>query len=209
MAKNIYRGREFKFYDELMSFQQALLDDFNQLHPKFTGLYQPTGLPPHTPDALNVNLLKYQLSGPVTPLTCLEQTTNPENYPATFKEINRLFPECNLVAYSLLSPHSIIRRHHDHENKYGNTIKIHIPLIVPEGDLGLEVEGETVDWSDLFAFSHQLLHSVWNNTDYHRLVFMLDLPRELCGLPPGEPININKKVEPFPKTWIENLQIAS
>jgi aspartyl/asparaginyl beta-hydroxylase (cupin superfamily) len=86
-----------------------------------------------------------------------------------------------------MAPNTVLNRHTGPENRTGRFIRIHIPLIVPEGDVFLEVNGEEVKWDDLFGFNNQFVHSAYNNTDQYRLVFLLDLDREFIGMSPGEP----------------------
>jgi hypothetical protein len=215
VLKNIYRGPEFKYYNELMNLRAGLLDDFLKLHPNFENLANfedsdLTGYPPQTPGAMKVSILKYQLSKEPTPYTSLTPTTEKfgltgQDYPTAWQSIILRFPECNVAGYSVMFPHSIIKRHYDYENEAGDLVRIHIPLIVPHGDLGLEVEGETVTWSDLFAFSNQKIHSAWNFTDHPRVVFIIDLPRAICDIPMGQPLDDKKYVAPFLKTVSEAL----
>jgi hypothetical protein len=210
VLKNIYRGPEFKYYNELMNLRAGLIEDFLKLHPNFENLDFPAGLPPQTPGAMKVSILKYQLSKEPTAYTSLSATTEKfgftgQDYPTAWQGIILRFPECNLAGYSVMAPHSIIKRHYDYENESGNLVRVHIPLIVPQGDLGMEVEGETVDWSDLFVFSNQKIHSAWNFTDHTRLVFIADLPRSICDIPMGQPLDDKKYVAPFSKTISEAL----
>ena len=60
---------------------------------------------------------------------------------------------------------------------------------MPEGDIFLECEGEEIDWSDIFAFDNSLIHSAYNLTPHLRLIFMIDVRRELLGLEPGMSFN--------------------
>ena len=97
--------------------------------------------------------------------------------------------DCPILNYSILAPRSAILRHTGPENRSGRFIRIHIPLIVPEGDVFLEVDGEEVTWKDLFGFNNQYAHSAYNLTDEWRLIFLIDIDRQRAGLPPGEPYN--------------------
>ena len=126
-----------------------------------------------------------------------------EKYP-TMVSIVEHFGLDNLgtVSYSVLEANGIIARHTGIENRAGKFIRYHIPLIVPEGDLGMEVNGEIVDWSEPFGFNNQIIHSVWNDTNYRRLVLMIDLRRSHIGLPDAAPWSkrTNIRAVPFPKT---------
>ena len=69
------------------------------------------------------------------------------------------------------------------ENRDGRTLRIHIPLLVPPGDIFFEVEGVEVDWSDLFGFNNQHIHSAFNLTPKRRLVYLIDITTEKLGIP--------------------------
>lgn len=109
--------------------------------------------------------------------------------PTAFKLMQEYGEDCPILNYSIIAPKSAILRHTGPENRSGRFIRIHIPLIVPEGDVFLEVDGEEVTWKDLFGFNNQYAHSAYNLTDEWRLIFLIDIDRERAGLPPGEPHN--------------------
>ena len=111
---------------------------------------------------------------------------NPEAFP-TMKKIAEHYKErCPILEYSILPAQSIIERHIGIENKKGENIRIHIPLIVPKGDLFLEAQGEEVDWQHPWGFNNQYMHSAHNNTDEHRLIMLIDLKRTYVGIPPAK-----------------------
>jgi len=111
---------------------------------------------------------------------------NPDAFP-TMKGISEHYGDiCSMIMYSILPAQSIIERHTGHENAEGQNIRIHIPLIVPEGDLFLEAQGEEVDWLHPWGFNNQYIHSAHNNTDEHRLIMVIDLKRTYCGIPPAK-----------------------
>jgi Aspartyl/Asparaginyl beta-hydroxylase len=95
--------------------------------------------------------------------------------------------DCMIANYSSLGPHSTIKRHTGNENRSGEFVRVHIPLVVPDGDVYFEVAGEEIDWSDIFCFNNQYMHSAYNNTDQWRLCFLIDLRRTRIGLPEGTP----------------------
>jgi hypothetical protein len=108
-----------------------------------------------------------------------------KKYPTAMKLIDEYGEDCLFAAYSLLGPDSKINRHTDPENRNGEFIRIHIPLIVPKGKVYFEVLGEIVTWDDIFAFNNQFVHSAHNNTPDWRLCFVIDIRRSRIGLPPG------------------------
>jgi hypothetical protein len=203
--KKIYRGKEFKYHSEFMSLVPGLTADFLNMHPEFTNLLEFDGLPPHTAGKYKVSLLTYkndQMPG-YNPGFVGNETldSNKEHYPTAYKHIIEKFSDCTLAGYGVLFPHSVITRHTGPENRTGEYIRIHIPLIIPEGDIGFEVAGEEVDWTDLFAFDNQRVHSAWNNTNQPRLCFIVDLLRTTCNLPNGIPwtYELDCDTPPFPK----------
>jgi hypothetical protein len=204
--KNLYHGREIKFYDELMSLRSGLLDDFYRAHPSFKDIQSYSGVMSVKGD-MKCEVLRYcpdQMSKVNIPGDTLNEDQTKLKYPTAYHGILLKFPEAMLSGYSVLFPDSVIGRHTDVEYRNNTHIKIHIPLSIPPGDLGFEVAGETADWSDLFAFDTQKLHSAWNNTKEPRIVFIFDLPRSLCGLPDGIPWTWKdgNQLPPFSKTEI-------
>jgi hypothetical protein len=110
-------------------------------------------------------------------------------YPTAWKLIEEFGDDCPIINYSYMAPNTVLHRHTGPENRTGEYIRIHIPLIIPEGDLFFEVNGEEIDWSDIFAFNNQLAHSAHNLSNEHRMIFLIDIRRSRVGLPPGEPFN--------------------
>ena len=111
---------------------------------------------------------------------------NPDAFPTMKKIAEHYQDRCPILEYSILPAQSIIERHIGIENKVGENIRIHIPLIVPEGDLFLEAQGEEVDWQNPWGFNNQYMHSAHNNTDEHRLIMLIDLKRTFVGIPPAK-----------------------
>jgi aspartyl/asparaginyl beta-hydroxylase (cupin superfamily) len=123
-----------------------------------------------------------------------------EKYPTARKLIQEYGDNCPIASYSVLAPNTILQRHTGVENRSGEFIRIHIPLIIPEGDVFFEANGEEIDWSDLWAFHNQFAHSAHNNTNEWRLVFLLDIRRTFIGLEPGMPYDIKNEstyMKPF------------
>ncbi len=107
-------------------------------------------------------------------------------FPTMMKIANHYKDLCPVLEYSILPAQSIIERHIGIENKKGENIRIHIPLIIPEGDLYLEATGEEVDWQHPWGFNNQHMHSAHNNSDEHRLIMLIDLKRTFVGIPPAK-----------------------
>lgn len=116
-----------------------------------------------------------------------------ERYPTAYKLIEEYGDECPIANYTVLAPNSVLQRHTGIENRSGEFIRIHIPLIIPEGDIFFEAGGEEIDWSDLWGFNNQIAHSAHNYTNEWRLMFLIDLRRTFIGLEPGEPYDIKNE----------------
>jgi Aspartyl/Asparaginyl beta-hydroxylase len=106
-------------------------------------------------------------------------------FPTAYKLIKKFGKDCPIANYSCLAPNSVIQRHTGPENRHGEFIRIHIPLIIPEGDVFFECNGEEITWSDIWGFNNQLPHSAHNYTDKYRLAFLIDLRRIAIGMEPG------------------------
>jgi hypothetical protein len=129
-----------------------------------------------------------------------------ERYPTAFKLIEEYGDNCPIANYTVLAPNSVLERHTGVENRNGEFIRIHIPLIIPEGDVFFEAGGEEIDWSDIWGFNNQIAHSAHNYTNEWRLLFLIDIRRTFIGLEPSPPYDIKNEsnyMTPFvrkPKT---------
>lgn len=110
-------------------------------------------------------------------------------YPTAYKLIEKYGDNCGIATYSVIEPNSVIDRHTGPENRDGDYLRIHIPLVIPTGEVFFEVLGQTVYWDNIWGFNNQLVHSAHNYTNKYRLVFIIDLKRTTIGLDPGEPFN--------------------
>jgi hypothetical protein len=123
-------------------------------------------------------------------------------YPTAYGLVKKYGKYCPIANYSVMAPNSVLVRHTGPENRHGKYVRIHIPLIIPEGDIFLEVNGEEVNWSDIFAFNNQLAHSSHNYSSEYRLIFLIDLDREFLGMPPGSVYD--ERLEKYAKPFLRN-----
>jgi hypothetical protein len=194
--KNIYRSKEIKFYDFLMSHQQGLRDDFLRNNPTWISVQNAVE---YEIEDSNI-AAKYNVSiqeiiskkngwnrlGFISQFDNKVRDHQREKYPTAFKIIDHFSRlDCTAAAYSTFEPGNILSRHTGPENRTAKNIRIHIPLIIPEGDVGFEVHGEEIRWDDIFAFNNQKAHSAWNLTNERRLIFILDVTRSICDMPPA------------------------
>lgn len=110
-----------------------------------------------------------------------------KKYPTAYNLVSSYGEFCPMASYSILAPQTILYRHTGPENRSGKYIRIHIPLIIPEGDLFLEASGEEVTWDNIWGFNNQHAHSAYNNSDQWRVIFMIDLDMEHIGMTPCPP----------------------
>lgn len=120
-----------------------------------------------------------------------------KRYPTAWKLVKEYGDYCPLASYSILAPQTVLNRHTGPENRDGKYIRIHLPLIIPEGDLFLEASGEEVTWDNIWGFNNQHSHSAHNYTDEWRVIFMIDLDMAHIGMTPCLPydhsIDLNGK----------------
>lgn len=215
--KNIYKAEEIKFADYLRSKQPALLADWLRANPGWfddvdtisydheTSFDDPNlqrTLETQKNNALNAGWKVAPIRGV---MYSNDYDQRRENYPTAFEIVDHFGDACTSSNYSILEPNTMIARHTGGENRKGLNIRIHVPLIIPEGDVGFEVWGEEVRWTDIFAFDNQKTHSAWNLTNERRLVFLIDLKREYCDIPkaPDWYPGCNDDSPLFPKTQRE------
>ena len=210
LPQRIFKRHEISIADYLMGFQQALKNEFLESLQMFNndrmtdaknfimmGLQNPKDtfepalnyLIQHTDSTPNIEMWKVKdlkYTNELIGKYFIEN--NPETvkkYPTAMKLIDEYGDDCFIAAYSLLGPNSKINRHRDDEHMLGEFVRIHIPLIIPKGEVYLEVFGEIVTWDDIFAFNNHFIHSAHNNTPDWRLSFLIDIRRTRIGLPPG------------------------
>jgi aspartyl/asparaginyl beta-hydroxylase (cupin superfamily) len=98
-------------------------------------------------------------------------------YPNFNKFIEGLGDVCRSAGYSILEPGGNVVTHTDTEEGHENYVIVHVPLIVPEGDVGFFENDEKGKWveGECFILDVESPHSIWNNTDKSRLVILLEL----------------------------------
>jgi len=220
--KKIYRQHELPIADYLETFREGLLNDFmagyNTIeeisHTDFLNATLDNGREDIPKEMLEYMIRTEKQSNPQAWLATCFKYHNPERdhlmikedqeykdrYPTAYKMLAELNDDCPIMNYSVIAPQSKINRHNGIENISGKYIRIHIPLIIPKGEVFLEVAGEKVYWREgIFGFNNQWIHSAHNRTDEWRLIFLVDVDRERAGLTPGIPYreNLYKVTEDF------------
>lgn len=84
------------------------------------------------------------------------------------------------IWFSAILPGGIIRWHTDKYDDTSNHIRVHLPLVVPKGDIGITVEETTYNWEQgkVFCFDPFVLHTAWNRTNDLRLNVNFNFARE-------------------------------
>ena len=202
------RPREIKAYwlreeisiaDELMELAPRLRDEFLAYHRDFFDLNTPTKLKPYRNAHFDTAKVTTGLESWLTEgvkYTWRERSTfsnrhldDPlvrENFPTACALTMKYGDDCPISSYSCIEPGTVIQRHTGPENRDNEFLRIHIPLIIPPGDIFFECEGVEIDWEDIWGFDNQLVHSAHNYSTARRLIFMFDLRRDRIGLPTGE-----------------------
>lgn len=205
--KAFWRRNEIPVADYLMSLRQDLLDDFmrgydtleeaaraqccNTMDRTHLGIpvseteqYITTNDKPKI-DSWKALNFRYERRDERATVRNFMDFKDMGRYPTMRKILMKYDKICPIANYSILAPHSVIERHTGPENRDGKYIRIHIPLIIPEGDCFFEAADEEIDWSDIWGFHNQFAHSAHNNTDEFRLVCLIDLDRAAIGMEPG------------------------
>lgn len=101
-----------------------------------------------------------------------------KRYPKTHALLKQI-PNLSYAALNILEPNSEIFPHQGDTNI---TARFHLGIVIPAGlpECGMQVNDEQTEWREgkLFAFSDAHWHSVWNKTDKHRFVFVIDVVLE-------------------------------
>ena len=184
MRKYIWRHDEIPYSQQFMEIAPKLRDEFVDAHPEI--LDQSL-----TRAKQDEHKIWHDING-WTPLGILykKQWADDEQliknaYPTAHKLVKMFGDDCNVATYSLMKPNARIPLHNgDEENRYCKYIRCHIPLIVPDGDMGLWVMGQTIGWRNgVFGFDNSGVHVAWNRAPKNRLVFIIDLHRSTLGIP--------------------------
>lgn len=229
--KKIWRGDEIPISNSLMSYQQALRDEFLNGSSSVKEACEK-----YATDALDLRLFgvsveestnfqgivskdvmtgkfefnlggwknvqfKYSRHDDLIDFDFLRADNDriAKKYATAHNLVKEYGDNCSMASYSILAPQTILNRHTGPENRTGEYIRIHIPLIVPEGDLFLEASGEEVTWDNIWGFNNQHAHSAYNLTDEWRVIFMIDLKMAHIGMTPCSPFDpcIDLSTRPF------------
>ena len=88
-------------------------------------------------------------------------------------------PAVNFAGLSRLGPKSYL---HTHLHDNPNSLVCHVGVDIPDGDVGIEVDGHDRLWfhsRQVIIFDDSLPHMAWNRTDQPRTVLHIDFEKEL------------------------------
>ena len=202
--KQYWLREEISIADELLALAPALTKEFLAYHTDFVDGDFVNGRPyvnstfdtneiQSKDAAWKMDLLRYTYKEKNVKINSYTDPGIKERFPTATALTEKYADDCPISTYSILEKQSIITRHTGIENRDNEFLRIHVPLIVPEGDIFFECEGIEIDWSDIWGFNNQLVHSAHNHTDFRRLVFLIDIRRTAIGLPPEPKFDPNRE----------------
>jgi aspartyl/asparaginyl beta-hydroxylase (cupin superfamily) len=106
--------------------------------------------------------------------------SNISKYPTLTELVNYFGDRCRSAGYSILEPGGEVVTHTDTEEDHEKYIVVHVPLIVPIGNVGFRENNEDGKWIEgqCFILDVESPHSIWNYTDTPRVVVLLELLKE-------------------------------
>ena len=93
-------------------------------------------------------------------------------FPGTARLLNHV-PSLAYASYSILQPGAAFDYHMAVSRVY---LRMHIPLIIPEGDTYLQIEDVKYPWTEgkISIFDEYYPHHAWNKTNETRAILLLD-----------------------------------
>ena len=189
----IWTRDKISIADELMELVPKLRDEFLAYHEDFDTTFSKgisyasanplTILNDKEKDVWKVEGIRYVCTPQNVERNLFLDPKISSAFPTATELTKKYINYCGCSGYSILDAGGVIERHTDIENPLHDTIRIHIPLIIPEGDAELEAEGVKTKWTDLFAFDNGAMHSAYNKTNKRRLIYILDIKRSFLSLP--------------------------
>jgi hypothetical protein len=205
-VKAYWLREEIPIADELLSLAPALTKEFLDYHEDFiVGDFAKcktyvnpvfdTRVVQSRADAWKTDAVKYTHKQANISQNMFQKSGVRERFPTAVALTEKYGDDCPISTYTIIESNAVIERHTGIENRDNEFIRIHIPLIVPEGDIFFECEGAEIDWTDIWAFDNQLVHSAHNYSPYRRLVYLIDIRRTLLGLEVGEKYDPRRQLQ--------------
>lgn len=100
------------------------------------------------------------------------QEQNIARCPFTASLVHEAIPTHALAAFSRFNQTTV----KPHCGYQGDFLRIHLPLVVPAGDVALKVGGEVREWEPgkVLVFDDRVEHEAWNRTGQDRVVLIVD-----------------------------------
>lgn len=155
--------------DDLLDHREYILREFDEQRSKYV---MPVG---------EVNKYERLLAGDdkkwkMLPIKYLYFWKNEHDMPITTSLLKKYSKNMGNAYISILEPHKEIPIH---RGPYKAVQRVHIPLRIPKGDLGLETSNGIHRWNRPFYFKDADYHRAWNRTDEERVVLIFDIFREM------------------------------
>lgn len=95
--------------------------------------------------------------------------------PNTWAALQRI-PSLQTAMFSIFDPGKHLP---PHRGPFNGVLRLHLGLIVPEGDTAIRVDTEVVTWKEgkVAIFDDSFEHEAWNHTDSVRVVLFVDFER--------------------------------
>lgn len=171
--KYFYDTSEFPELSVFEKFADAIRNEFLQVKENSSGFWLDTF--PHYVDKSSQNKWKvfsFRFFGIDNPL-------NHAMCPVTSRLIKS---NDNIVSadFSYIPPHTKILPHKGFTKM---VLRVHLGLIIPEGDVGIRVGDTIKKWENgkLLILDDSFEHEAWNNTDKDRVVLMFDIVNPRWG----------------------------
>jgi hypothetical protein len=191
--KTIWTHEEITIADELLSLAPKLTEEFLNYHKDFyTTFSNAKSYGDNNPLAIldenertkwKVEGLRYSLPEQRIEHNLFLDEKTIKDFPTAAALTKKYHKDCGCSGYSVLESGGVIKPHVDIENRSHNTIRLHIPLIIPETGCVFDVDGVKVEWTDLFGFDNGIIHSAYNESNERRLIYIIDITRSFLGIP--------------------------
>lgn len=98
-------------------------------------------------------------------------------FPITSQLVENV-PSLANAQLSILAPGADLRMHKAASRCF---LRMHLGIIIPKGDVCLELEGEKLKWKEgkVMIFDDFYHHRAWNKTEHTRVILMVDLFRPM------------------------------
>lgn len=171
---NWYKGKLPSFYDASQLKSTAIIENnYSQIKEEILKFYthdQDKFEPMYVPHKyVDVDWVVYNFYG-----FMLKYPEKLKNFPVLDKVLRQI-PDMVSAQISVLKPHTRIKAHISGSN---SLIRSHLGILIPGEypDLGIRINTEERCWEEgkVIAFTESHRHYAWNNTDFTRIVLLID-----------------------------------